>query len=293
MRDPRAGIEAAVAALKAQGLEADRCEILQNGSTLVLRLREDLVSRVVHDAGDGARSGVEWFARENTLAAHLMAAGAPVIALHPAMPMTPVVHAGLPMSFWCFVQRMPGEVDVHEAARLLARCLRLAQGVSLDLPVLAVPREAIGVLAQVARRGLMSAEDLALLREVIVHGLQELEGAPQQVLHGDAHLGNAMLTTQGLLWTDWEDAFLGPLEWDLASLICNARLLDGDETAVEAMSKGWAQELGPWDEQRLRVCLRLRVAVICAWYPLLYPAADGGRQAKLRQRLQWLRESSP
>ena len=292
MRDPKAGIEAAVAALKEHGLASDRCEILQNGSTLVLRLREDLVARVIHDAGEGARAGVEWFARENSLAAHLVAAGAPVIAPHPAMPSQPMVRAGLPMSFWRFVERVDGEVSPFEAGRWLAHCLRLAQNVRLDLPELAVPREAIGVLDQVAQRGLMSPEDVALLRLVIEQGIALLQDSPRHVVHGDSHLGNAMLTTQGLLWTDWEDAFMGPLEWDLASLICNARLLDGDEASAAAMLQGWAQELGGWDEQRLSICLRLRVAVICAWYPLLYAAEDEARQRKLKERLRWLRQSA-
>jgi thiamine kinase-like enzyme len=44
-----------------------------------------------------------------------------------------------------------------------------------------------------------------------------------QALHGDAHFGNLLVTRDGLLWTDWEDAFLGPVEWDLASISLRIR----------------------------------------------------------------------
>lgn len=37
-------------------------------------------------------------------------------------------------------------------------------------------------------------------------------------LHGDVHLGNLLLGSQGPLWTDFEDACLGPRELDIAGL---------------------------------------------------------------------------
>ena len=39
-----------------------------------------------------------------------------------------------------------------------------------------------------------------------------------QPLHGDAHPGNVIATREGLVWIDFEDACLGPVEWDLAAL---------------------------------------------------------------------------
>jgi thiamine kinase-like enzyme len=37
-------------------------------------------------------------------------------------------------------------------------------------------------------------------------------------IHGDPHLGNVLITSAGPLWTDWESACVGPLEWDLSCL---------------------------------------------------------------------------
>src|SRR5438552_531733 len=37
-------------------------------------------------------------------------------------------------------------------------------------------------------------------------------------IHGDPHLGNVLMTSNGPRWTDWESACVGPVEWDLACL---------------------------------------------------------------------------
>jgi hypothetical protein len=71
-------IEAAVAAASRYGVVPDRCDILQDGHTLVVRLNETLVVRVVTDI-DGPRQGLDWFKRETAVAAHLTQHHAPVL----------------------------------------------------------------------------------------------------------------------------------------------------------------------------------------------------------------------
>lgn len=93
-----------------------------------------------------------------------------------------------------------------------------------------------------------------------------------------------MNTTRGLLWTDWEDTFAGPVEWDVASVIWNALLLDADHAKVDAIRSAY----GAVDEEVLHHCLIARAAVITTWYPILYPSPDADRQEKLRRRIAWL-----
>ena len=100
-------IRAAKETAERYGVVTDRCEILQDGNTLVLRLSESLVARVVTDR-DGPRQGDGWFARENAVAEHLARAGAPVIPLHPGLPPGPHERHGYTMSFWQFVQVVAG-----------------------------------------------------------------------------------------------------------------------------------------------------------------------------------------
>ncbi len=75
----------------------------------------------------------------------------------------------------------------------------------------------------------------------------------------------------------------------MASLIWNARILDGEHAAAERMVACYQEAGGAVNAEALRHCLIARAAVMSAWYPLLYPGPDATRQAKLQRRLDWLR----
>lgn len=264
----------------AHGIKPDRCDILQNSSTLVVRLTETLVARVVQDR-DGPRQGTEWFARENAIAQHLTQKGAPVIPLHPDLPPGPHEHLGYPLNFWEFVTRIDAEPDPREIGLTLKKCHEVMKSFPEPLPRLAIISESLEILNE---RPLFPAETQDMLRQHLQNSLEVLADYPQQPLHGDAHAGNLMNTTRGLLWTDWEDTFAGPVEWDVASIIWNAQLLDHDHATVNAIRDAY----GPVDEKALQQCLVARAAVITVWYPILYPNPDADRQDKLRHRIEWL-----
>ncbi len=280
----QSALRAALDTLRDHGLEPDRCDILQDANTLVVRLTADLVARVVQDL-DGPRAGTAWFERENAVAMHLTRRGAPVVPLHEALPSGPHLRDGYPINFWRFVEVVDRPADPHEAGFALRRCHEALTDLAEPLPRLAILREAQAMLEG---RDLLPPEAQSLVHRRLSTALGGLEQAPVQPLHGDAHEGNLMVTRNGLLWSDWEDAFAGPVEWDLASLIWNARLLDQDSAAAEAMLAGYQAAGGTLDQQVLDQCLVARAAVMCAWYPVLYPQPDAARRAKLKHRLDWL-----
>jgi len=280
MPDPTLPIRAATETALAHGITPDRCDILQNSSTLVVRLTETLVARVVQDR-EGPRQGTGWFARENAMAQHLTQHGAPVIPLHPDLPPGPHEHLGYPLNFWAFVTRIDAEPDPREIGLTLKKCHEVMKTFPEPLPHLAIIHESLAILDD---RPLFPAETQNMLRRHLQTSVDVLADYPRQPLHGDAHAGNLMNTTQGLLWTDWEDTFSGPVEWDVASIIWNARFLDEDHATVAAIGEAY----GPVDEKALQQCLVARAAVITGWYPILYPAPTGDRQKKLRRRLAWL-----
>ena len=280
MTDTDLPIRAATETAIAHGIKPDRCDILQNGSTLVLRLTETLVARVVQDV-DGPRQGTEWFARENAIAQHLTENGAPVIPLHPDLPPGPHEHLGYPMNFWQFVTRVDAEPAPRDIGRTLRQCHDIMRGFEVPLPKLAILTESLAILQD---RELFPTATQQMLRDHLTHSIEMLGSLPHQALHGDAHMGNLMNTTRGLLWTDWEDTFAGPVEWDVASIIWNAQLLDHDHATVNAIRDAY----GPVNEKALQQCLVARAAVITAWYPILYPNPDADRQDKLRRRIEWL-----
>ncbi|MBE7493383.1 MAG: phosphotransferase [Verrucomicrobiaceae bacterium] len=280
MHATETAIRAATETALAHGITPNRCDILQNGSTLVLRLTETLVARVVQDR-DGPRQGTEWFARENAIAQHLTENGAPVIPLHSGLPPGPHEHLGYPLNFWEFVTRIDAEPDPHEIGLTLKKCHEVMKTFPQPLPRLAIISESLAILDS---RELFPASTQEMLRKHLQASLEVLDVYPQQPLHGDAHAGNLMNTTRGLLWTDWEDTFAGPVEWDVASIIWNAQILDEDHATVTAIRESY----GPVDERALQQCLVARAAVITAWYPILYPNPDADRQEKLRRRIGWL-----
>ena len=280
-------VRAAMAAAAAHGVAADRCEVLQNGSTVVVRLTETLVARVVADA-EGPRRGGEWFERESAVAIHLAGLGAPVIPMHPQLPPGPHVRCGLTLNFWQFVTRIEAEPGASEVGATLRRCHECLESFGGELPVLAIPKESLALLDAPEVERAFDAGTWRLLRDVLSESIEGLEGSRMQPLHGDAHPGNLLNTTEGLLWTDWEDTFLGPVEWDLASIVWNARILDGDEETAEGIPGAYREAGGAIDEEVLERCLIARAAVMSAWYPVLYPDPSPERRAKLRRRLEWL-----
>ncbi len=283
-RPTRSAREVAIA----HGLKVDRCEILQNGSTLVLRLSESLVARVVQDC-DGPRQGTDWFERENAVASHLTQQEAPVIPLHWGLPAGPHVRDGYPMNFWEFVKVIEVKPAAEDIGRTLFECHKSLRSLECPLPRLGILHETRAMFGMLERRSLFSSEDLELLCGHLERTTTELQAGRHQALHGDAHLGNLMNTDRGLLWTDWEDAFSGPVEWDLASVLWNAKFLENDGAFVESVLGAYRHAGGSVEEETLRQCWCARAAVMTAWYPLLYPNPNSDRREKLQRRLEWLR----
>ena len=280
-------IRAATETAAAHGVASDRSDILQDGHTLVLRLSESLVARVVTDR-DSPRQGGEWFARESAVARHLATHGAPVIPMHPDIPPGPHEQLGYTLNFWQFVTAIDGEPAPEEIGTTLHHCHRVLHAFKEPLPELGILSETLDLLETPAPRTMLSASEIGLLRDRLSTSLAALRAFPMQPLHGDAHEGNLMLTTRGLLWTDWEDTFLGPVEWDLASIIWNARILEDDHASADALLAAYRRAGGSIDEAALHQSLIARAAVMSAWYPVLYPEPSPERREKLRRRLEWL-----
>jgi hypothetical protein len=281
-------IRAATETAAAHGVASDRCEILQDGHTLVLRLSESLVARVVTDR-DGPRQGGKWFARESAVACHLASHGAPVIPMHPDLPPGPHERLGYTLNFWQFVTAIEAEPAPEEIGATLHHCHRVLRAFKESLPELGILLETLELLETPAPRTMLSASEISLLHDRLSSSLAALRAFPMQPLHGDTHGGNLMNTTRGLLWTDWEDTFLGPVEWDLASIVWNARILDEDRATADALLDAYRRAGGTINEAALHHSLIARAAVMSAWYPILYPEPSPERQEKLRRRLEWLK----
>jgi Ser/Thr protein kinase RdoA (MazF antagonist) len=80
----------------------------------------------------------------------------------------------------------------------------------------------------------LSARDRDLLRAHLQELTPTVFESPLRVqaIHGDASISNLLRTDSGLIWNDLEDACIGPVHWDVAGLIVEARARGGSEVFV-------------------------------------------------------------
>ena len=246
-------VSAASAVALAHGFASRDALVLQDWNNTIVHLRPfPLVARVsTSPLAPFARS----LEREVSVAAHLAARGAPVIAPSPLLPAGPHEHDGLLLTFWEHsTGPLADEGDAAAAGCSLREIHEAFGGFRGELPsfreqLLAVERLLAGAPLELAD------EDRGFLQELHGQLMADVEtfAFRERPLHGEAHLRNAMVTADGVRWFDFESVCTGPLEWELSAL---------PDDALGAF--------GELDRGLLAVLRRLRslcVAVWCAVQP--------------------------
>lgn len=217
---------------KEHGFDAEPV-LIADRSNSVYRLDPHRVVARVAMATSAARIGMDWLRREVDLARFLDARGAPV-----TRPVAgPFERDGFVISFWQLEDVVAERADPTEAGRNLAEVHRaLAEYPRERLPEWGAWTEARGVFA--AQR--FSPSELARIEPAWERAERIVESAKArtasfQAVHGDAHIGNVMATARGAVWTDWEDAFVGPVEYDIACLRSKRDLFGEEKEGIEAM----------------------------------------------------------
>jgi aminoglycoside phosphotransferase (APT) family kinase protein len=195
-------------------LAMDDVVVLHNSNKLTLRLLpHDVVARVAPAADQ-----VAWF--EVEVAERLAASGYPVAALDPRVPPRPYEGGGFVVTLWTYYESAtPHEISPVDYAHALER---LHVGMrTVDLPA---PHFTDRV--QEARQLLMSRDHTPALaeadRQLLDDTLRSLtrairdRGAAEQLLHGEPHPGNLLITTEGPRFIDLETCCRGPVEFDVA-----------------------------------------------------------------------------
>ncbi|WP_432492344.1 phosphotransferase enzyme family protein [Kineococcus auxinigenes] len=242
----RRAVGAAVAIASSLGLAADDAVVLQDSNKLTLRLLPcDVVARVAPEAHGIARFEVE-------VARRLAASGGPVARLDPRV--EPRVHErdGFTVSFWTHHEPVPGrEAAPAEYAGALARLHAGARTLDVPAPRFTERVEQARRLLEDRDRtpGLPDADRDLLSRTVRTAGRAIGErGGAEQLLHGEPHPGNLLVTGEGLLFVDFETCCRGPVEFDLAH-------------APEEVAENYPGV----DRDVLRECRALVLAIITTW----------------------------
>jgi hypothetical protein len=263
--------------------------VLHDGSNLLVHLRPaPVVARVPAMVAD-LRRGPAWLFREVQVAGRLAAAGAPVVPPAAVVAPGPHIRRHRAITFMTYVEVSAARPDPVAAGRALAACHAALARERLDLPPHALLQEARGLLPRLAGEGMLSAEDAEVIERAAGRAAAGLSASrlPLRPVHGDAHLGNALATVGGVLWNDWEDAFLGPVEWDLACLLHPARVLGEHRADVAAAVDAYA---APVDPRGLEAALVGRTVQAAVWSALFARARPGARSEKVAARVAWLRE---
>lgn len=279
---PRAA-ETARAVARSLGLATEPV-VVADRSNLVLRLDpHPLVARVAM-ATSMARVGTAWLRREVEVARFLERRGG--LVTRPARAIDPGPHEadGFVLSFWELEPLREGTADPAEAGQSLAALHRELASYPRDaLPAWGGVAEAREVHARALARGVFDAADRARLARAWEHAERVIASAPSrtasmQAVHGDAHLGNVLASTRGAVWTDWEDAFLGPVEWDLACLRSRSELLGEDREVTLAATRAYD---APFDPELVRELGLLRNLQVIPWLALF-----AERQPELTERMR-------
>jgi hypothetical protein len=239
----RRAVAAAIAVAKTHGLRCDEPDVLADGSNVLVHLKPaPVVARVATTTALVRKPVEQWLALDLDLASFLAAKKFPVVPPSAELPPGPHLHDGLALTFWEFVEHRAGFVasvpEVGPFLRELHKALRAYPGKLRYLsPFSEIPRW----LDEVEGWDAVSDGDLAILRRGFFRIAAEIDalGLSRQPLHGDAHKKNLLKTSSGLVWTDFEDACRGPIEWDIACFVRTS----GEDRETALASYGGAVEL--------------------------------------------------
>jgi Ser/Thr protein kinase RdoA (MazF antagonist) len=217
-------VAAAVALARENGLRVEEPTVLNDLFSLMVHLRPAPVVARVATLMPRLRAPIaDWLDLEIAVTTFLSDRGAPVVAPSRELPAGPHERDGFAISFWTYVEpdpdRTPTAADCSAMLPDLHDALRSYPG---ELPALCANDIPRGL--EMLDRGAtgLSGTDVDLLRTSAerLRPLWEAPGEEAQPLHGDAHPGNLISTRDGgLLWIDFEDVCLGPVEWDLATIM--------------------------------------------------------------------------
>ena len=212
--------------------------VIAEGSRVLVHLRPAPIVARVAASTPGVRPDVgTWLEREVAVATFLAGRGARVVPPTDLVPPGPHRAGSLTVTLCTFVGHAPGaRIDGATAGRALAELHEALASYPGALPFLdPALQEVTRLIDAVERAGAIAPGDADRLRRE--HG--DIERAIRaadhvQPLHGDAWSGNLVVSHGELLWTDFEDACIGPIAWDLACLRMDGPTDGGFEMTTRA-----------------------------------------------------------
>jgi hypothetical protein len=217
-------VAAALALAPENGLRVEESAVLNDLFSLLVHLRPaPVVARVTTYMPKLRTPIADWLDREIAVTTYLSEQGAPVVAPSQELPLGPHERDGFWISFWTHVEPNPDRTPTtDDCSALLPDLHTVLRSYSGELPALCADDVTRGLETLGGADDVLDESDVDLLC-ASAERLRPLWEAPSgdvQPLHGDAHPGNLISTRDGgLVWIDFEDVCLGPVEWDLATMM--------------------------------------------------------------------------
>lgn len=220
----RRAVAAALAVSRGLGLQcSDEPEIVADGSNVLVHLvPSQVVARVATTTALVRKPPERWLALDIDLAGYLAAHDFPVVPPSRELAAGPHRHDGFALTFWEFVEHDRSHIaTAQEVGPFLLELHNAIRNYYGDLRLLSPFAEIPQWLDEVETWNTVDPADLTVLRRGFALVSAEIEALhlPGQPLHGDSHKKNVLKARQGLVWTDFEDACFGPIEWDLACFV--------------------------------------------------------------------------
>jgi hypothetical protein len=244
------GTERALAAARTVALaNSVACEgavVVAARSNVLVHLKPaPVIARVMSGTAELHDDVEKWLTGEVAVGAFLAKRG---LAVPPSDVLAPGPHQhdGLWMTFWEFVEHdasgpLPPAHELGGSLRELHAALAEFPG---KLGQLSDVRDWLDrLLARLRPSPGLTAQDRDLLRSRLNEMTPTVfeTSLPAQAIHGDASASNLFRTENGLIWNDLEDACIGPVHWDVAGLINEARAVGESETFVAEFLRAYGR----------------------------------------------------
>jgi hypothetical protein len=212
----RRAVEAGESVASALGLQVDDAVVVHNSDRIAVRLIPcDVLARVgppAHEAG---------FRFEVEVARRLGTTDSQNGELHPPVEHRVIMRSGFPVSLWTYYEPLGPSSDIEptDYAHALIRFHAGMRQIDLVAPHF-TDRVADAQRAVVDRE--QTPDLLDADRDLLATTLDRLSqavgsrGTREQLLHGEPHPGNLLVTGKGLLFIDLGTCVRGPVEFDIA-----------------------------------------------------------------------------
>ncbi len=283
----REAIEAAAGVARGLGLRVRDPVVLRDLTNVLVHLAPaPVVARV--PVTFARLRGRAWLTKELELVASLHDAGLPVAGPVQDVPAGPHERGGFFVTLWAYVENDgDAQLDGAGAGLALRRIHEALEGADPD----GLDHYArLDELAALVRTLDLDPRELDLLDRGLSAAAEAIAAidAPLQPVHGDAHLANVLRTPSGPIWSDFENACLGPRELDIAALTIRAAHGGLEAARLEPPDEALTS-YGDYDAGLVQQLIPVHALFLAAWTCALAERVPVARPFA-QERLGWVRE---